>query len=109
MPGRGLVGPHTATATELKARLEAERRGQPFLILRDGEQEQHILFLPEDRPTLAIGRDPGCDVRIPWDPEASRAHAELHRVGSGWTVADGGLSRNGTFLNGERLRDRRRL
>jgi FHA domain-containing protein len=39
----------------------------------------------------------------------SRVHAELETVGPGWTVSDGGLSRNGSYLNGERLRDRRRL
>ena len=39
----------------------------------------------------------------------SRLHAELKRVGAYWTVEDGGLSRNGSFLNGERIVERRRL
>jgi pSer/pThr/pTyr-binding forkhead associated (FHA) protein len=39
----------------------------------------------------------------------SRVHAELERVGPGWTISDGGLSRNGSFLNGSRLQGRRRL
>ena len=30
-------------------------------------------------------------------------HAELERVGEEWTLADDGLSRNGSFVNGERV------
>jgi pSer/pThr/pTyr-binding forkhead associated (FHA) protein len=33
----------------------------------------------------------------------------LERVGTDWILVDGGLSRNGTFVNGERLLGRRRL
>ena len=36
-------------------------------------------------------------------------HAALERVGDDWTVVDDGLSRNGTFVNGERVTGRRRL
>ena len=39
----------------------------------------------------------------------SRLHAELQRIKGDWTVVDDGLSRNGTFLNGERIRSRHRL
>ena len=41
--------------------------------------------------------------------EASRVHSELVRVGEEWTIADDGLSRNGTYVNGQRLGGRRRL
>jgi predicted component of type VI protein secretion system len=58
---------------------------------------------------LTIGRSSGCDVRLPWDERVSRVHAGLELVGSDWTLVDDGLSRNGTFLNGERLNGRRRL
>ena len=47
--------------------------------------------------------------RSPWDTEVSRLHAVLARVGDEWTIADEGLSRNGSFVNGQRLRGRRRL
>jgi pSer/pThr/pTyr-binding forkhead associated (FHA) protein len=104
-----LVGPHSATAPELKERLDAERAGRPFLILRDGEQHQRIVTLPEDQPRVTVGRGIECDLAFVWDGETSRVHAELERVGPGWTVVDGGLSRNGSFLNGERLHERRRL
>jgi len=49
------------------------------------------------------------DVALPWDLTVSRVHAELVAVGDVWTVADDGLSRNGVFVNGERLVSRRRL
>ena len=36
-------------------------------------------------------------------------HAELERVGESWAVADDGLSRNGSYVNGKRVRGRQRL
>ena len=49
------------------------------------------------------------DVALPWDPEVSRVHAELERIGGDWVLCDEGLSHNGTCVNGERVRGRRRL
>ena len=43
------------------------------------------------------------------DEEVSRLHAVIECVGSHWTVVDDGMSRNGTFVNGERITGRRRL
>ena len=105
----GPSGPHTASASELKARLEAERRQVPFLVLRDGEGVQAILFLAEDTDRIIVGRSGECDVALTWDDGVSRVHAQLERVGPGWAIVDGGLSRNGSFVNGERIHDRRRL
>jgi DNA-binding CsgD family transcriptional regulator len=96
------------SASELKERLEVERRGGPFLVYRDGEGRQVLLPLAGDRP-LSVGRDEAADVALPFDQEVSRVHAELTRVASGWTIADEGLSRNGTFVNGERVVGRRSL
>ena len=48
-------------------------------------------------------------MNLEWDTDVSRLHAEIEHLGGRWTVADDGLSRNGTYLNGERLRGRRRL
>jgi DNA-binding NarL/FixJ family response regulator len=104
-----VVGPHTASAAELKERLAAERRGEPFLILRDAEQAQRLIELPQEGVRVTVGRSQDCDVALPWDDQASRVHAELESVGPGWAVTDGGLSRNGSYLNGERLHQRRRL
>jgi predicted component of type VI protein secretion system len=104
-----LSGPHAASATELKKRLDAERRGTPFLVLRDADGRQRLVSLGDEKPVLTIGRSAECDVALEWDEQVSRVHAELRRVGPGWTVSDGGLSRNGSFVNGARLTDRRRL
>ena len=89
---------------ELKAQIEAERAGAPFLVWR--EDAQRLLTLNDGR--LTIGRDAGCDIALN-DDEVSRLHAELDRVGSHWVLADHGLSTNGTFLNGERLHGEKAL
>ena len=36
-------------------------------------------------------------------------HAELEPTGGEWTLVDDGLSRNGSYVNGERVTGRRRL
>jgi pSer/pThr/pTyr-binding forkhead associated (FHA) protein len=97
------------TARELKARLEAERRGSPFLVYRDAEGEQLIRELDGVRERLTVGRSEAADVNLDFDPEVSRVHAELERLGDDWTLADDGLSRNGSFVNSERVVGRRRL
>jgi pSer/pThr/pTyr-binding forkhead associated (FHA) protein len=56
-----------------------------------------------------MGRASDCDLQLGWDAEISRVHAELEYVGSDWALVDDGLSRNGTYVNGERLSGRRRL
>jgi len=96
------------SASEVAERLAAERRGVPFLLLLDADGNQCIVELPE-ASALTIGRGPASDVALPWDTEVSRAHAVLERIGDEWTVLDEGLSRNGSFVNGERLHGRRRL
>ena len=97
------------TGGELKARLEAERRQNPFLVRRDEGDVQLITELEADRPRLAVGRGEEADLVLEDDPEISRLHAELERVGGEWLVVDDGLSRNGTFVNEERVVARRRL
>ena len=93
---------------ELAQRIDAERRGLPFLVHLDGDGRQRIVELGERR-SLSIGRAPSTDVPLPWDSEVSRLHAELACAGGVWTIEDEGLSRNGSFVNGQRLRGRRRL
>lgn len=94
---------------ELKAVLEAQRSGVPFLVYRDGPGEQQILMLAGERERVTVGRGPACEVQIQEDSEVSRLHAELERLGEDWAVSDDGLSRNGTFVNGERVVGRRLL
>jgi hypothetical protein len=101
---------HMHSPRDLKARLQAERSGVPFLIFRDGEGEQQIVSLPPEREKLILGRDATtADLPLPWDPTISRVHAILQREGAVWTVLDDGLSSNGTSLNGTRLSGRRRM
>jgi pSer/pThr/pTyr-binding forkhead associated (FHA) protein len=101
------LDPHASSPVELRERIAAERRGRPFLVHRDGEGAQVITELGLDRVT--IGRKEANDVRLGWDAGVSRVHAALERLGSEWMVSDDGLSRNGTWVNGERLVGRRRL
>jgi hypothetical protein len=100
---------HRSSPSELKARIEAERAGAAFLIYRDDTATQRIAALRAGPPAMTLGRAPSCHIAVPWDGEASRVHAELEVVGDRWTVSDDGLSRNGTFVNGDRVSGRRRL
>ena len=58
---------------------------------------------------LTVGRGDRADLNLESDPEVSRLHAELELLDDDWIVADDGLSRNGSFVNGERVVGRRRL
>jgi pSer/pThr/pTyr-binding forkhead associated (FHA) protein len=100
---------HASTPVELRERIAAERRGVAFLVHRDGGGRQVITDLPTDLARVTIGRRDSNDVPLGWDGEVSRVHAALDRLGSEWLVTDDGLSRNGTWVNGERLVGRRRL
>ena len=109
MPARPLAGPHAATPVELKARLAAERHGAPFLLYRDGAGAQVIVELDASAPQITIGRRPDNAVALEWDAEVSRVHAQLEPVAGDWTLIDDGLSRNGSYVNGQRIAGRRRL
>jgi len=94
---------------DLKALIEAERTGIPFVYWHDADRVQHILMLGRDRARVTIGRREQSDIPLSWDDEVSRAHAILEPVGESWTVVDDGLSRNGSYVNGARVSGRRRL
>lgn len=97
------------SVSELKARIEAERAGEPFLLYRDGSDEQQLFIFEPGLMHASVGRRHSADLPLDWDDEVSRIHAQFERVEEDWTVVDDGLSRNGTFVNGERLSGRRRL
>jgi DNA-binding CsgD family transcriptional regulator len=101
--------PKPQTAPELKLVLEAERRGTPFLLYRDGAAEQQIANLDPEEERVTIGRRAANDIALGWDSQVSRAHAFLQAGGGEWSVVDDGLSANGTFVNGERVSGRHRL
>jgi FHA domain len=100
---------HSLSPIELKAMLAVQRKDHPFLAMRDGDGLLHIVPLDPGATEVTLGRGKGMDLSLPWDAEVSGLHAELRRLGEEWTVADDGLSRNGTFLNGERVVGRQRL
>src|SRR4249919_3906072 len=51
---------------------------------------------------ITIGQSPTNDVPLSFDRTVSRVHCVLERVASRWCVRDLS-SRNGTFVNGERV------
>lgn len=74
--------------------LEVWSRGRASLVLLEGGR-------------MTIGRGSENDITIA-DPEASAVHAALEPLASAWTVRDL-TSRNGTFVNGERVLGERPL
>jgi len=98
-----------ASPDDLEARRKAEKRGDPFLVLRDDQGAQRIVELDESAGSVTVGRRLEADVALPWDPEVSRLHAELEFKAGEWTLCDDGFSQNGTYVNGLRIHGRRRL
>ena len=54
---RAHLGAHSATPAELKAQLEADRQGQPYLVFHDGEGAQRIVVLAGGGSRHTVGRD----------------------------------------------------
>jgi pSer/pThr/pTyr-binding forkhead associated (FHA) protein len=102
-------GPRPATARELQAVIRAERDGSPFLLYRAGNDELGILSIGPTRRELTIGRNPAADLSIEWDDQVSGLHAQIEQLAGELTLVDDGLSRNGSYVNGERVHGRRRL
>ncbi|MEA2196653.1 MAG: hypothetical protein QOJ25_704 [Solirubrobacteraceae bacterium] len=94
---------------DLKALIEAERTGTPFIYWRDESGMQVIFMLPVQVSRATVGRREQSDVPLSWDRQVSRAHALLESVGEEWTLVDDGLSRNGSFVNGSQVLGRKRL
>jgi hypothetical protein len=96
-------------AAELKAQLELERRGEPFLLCRSGDGSQCLFELEPGASPVTIGRREGAALALTWDSEVSRLHATIERIGADWVLVDEGLSRNGSYVNGARMLGRHRL
>ena len=60
-----------------------------------------------ERPVTHVGRGPHNEIVI-GDESISSTHATLQRRADGWVVVDQG-SRNGTYVDGERAEEERRL
>ncbi|HYN52362.1 MAG TPA: FHA domain-containing serine/threonine-protein kinase [Thermoleophilaceae bacterium] len=77
-----------------------------YLLVTDGKAKGRRLTLGDE---FVIGRAASGEGRLEDDPELSRSHARLARDADGeWTIEDLG-SANGTLVNGELVRERRRL
>ena len=68
----------------------------------EGNPGQPLPANLQGRKSIVIGRGAECDVVIK-DPKASRRHCQLTRKESAFVLEDLG-SRNGTFVNGERIK-----
>jgi Protein of unknown function (DUF3662)/FHA domain len=73
----------------------ARKPRERALLLWDG----HELIL--DQSVVVLGRSSGCDIVVD-DPNVSRRHAEIRRLGEGYSLVDLG-STNGTEVNGQRV------
>jgi len=102
-------GPKAVTAAELKEQIETERLGRPFVVYRDEGGAQTTVALGARAGGIWIGRSPSADVHVEWDTEVSALHAQIEVVRDECTLVDDGLSRNGSYVNGERVSGRRHL
>jgi DNA-binding CsgD family transcriptional regulator len=80
-----------------------------YLLVRTPDDRERRHELKAERGTVTIGRGDGARVDLGWDEEVSRLHGVLEPLGEEWVFSDEGLSRNGSFVNGERVVGRRRL
>ncbi|TQF73640.1 FHA domain-containing protein [Rhodococcus spelaei] len=78
----------------------------PRLSYTDADGIPRRLALSDGLSHVTIGRSPHSDIALTGDAEVSQLHATVDKVGGHWVVVDDGLSRNGTFVNGDRLAGR---
>ena len=76
----------------------------PRLVVAYG-QEDGIGYSLEGPPgtTWHLGRAPACEIRLDYDPYVSSENTRLERTAQGFLVHDVSTSRNGTWVNWERL------
>lgn len=68
-----------------------------------------IATVEEGSEELWVGRAESANLRLAWDEEVSALHAQIEVVRDECTLVDDGLSRNGSYVNGERVHGRRHL
>ena len=89
--------------------IDAEQRGRSLLVYRDGDGHQRVFDLDAAASHVTIGRRTSNDLALGWDTEVSREHAVLDRENGDWMLTDEGSSRNGSYVNGDRIAGRRQL
>lgn len=102
------LGPQPSSPDEIERWRVARLYGDPYLLYRTRGGRLQVLSLPGSWEQVNIGRSPGAEISLPWDAQVSTVHAQLERVGDDWVLVDD-LSRNGSFVNGEKIIGRRRL
>lgn len=85
-------------ATEKRAK-KADKRGARLRILEPASHQGETYPLGDE---ITVGRGGGCGIVLPDDGFVSTVHARMFRRGDEVFVEDLG-SRNGTFLNGDRI------
>ena len=78
------------------------RQDMPMIIVYEGELEGQRWVI--DQTQVTIGRGSDCDIVLP-DRQVSRFHARIERENGGFLIRDLG-SKNGTYVNGQEIRDR---
>jgi hypothetical protein len=103
------VDPEPTSPEELERQRVAQAHGDPYLLYRDAGGALQVLSLPGSWEQVHIGRSMAAEISLQWDLAVSTVHAQLERLGDDWVLVDDGLSRNGSYINGERMSGRRRL
>lgn len=83
-----------APPQRMRSTLEKPPVDGPYIRLEENGEVQQL-----NADVTTVGRGEGTDIRLS-DPSVSQLHAELVRRGPYVYVADSGLSRNGTRVNG---------
>jgi DNA-binding CsgD family transcriptional regulator len=80
-----------------------------YLLVRTADDHERRHELRPEAGVITIGRGDGARIDLVWDDEVSRLHGVLEPLGDEWVFSDDGLSRNGSYVNGERVIGKRRL
>ena len=91
----------SATLVEGEEKVEPVPASAPSLVIHEDGTTRSVVVAGD---VTTIGRLPECDVVVT-DKGASRRHAQIRRVGDGFTLTDLG-STNGTRLNGQTVQSR---
>jgi hypothetical protein len=85
---------------------ESNMQDLPAVVVVDGEMSSHHWIIEKDE--MVLGRDETCDMVIPIR-QISRQHIVFRRVGEGKYVLEDLGSKNGTWLNGNRVEGMREI
>ena len=78
-----------------------EEKNKPLLVVYKGAMAGNRWTV--EREQITLGRDAECDLVFP-ERQISRFHAQVEKDNEGYLIRDLG-SKNGTFVNGDKLRD----